>query len=90
MRLIDADALKEKKFPDREISGYGEGTAYRCGWNDAIEAICENEPTIDAVEVVRCKDCKYKYMYKSVWECPYGLMITADGYCNYGERKEGE
>lgn len=53
MRLIDADALIEKKFPDREISGYGEGTAYRCGWNDAIEAICENEPTIDAVEVKR-------------------------------------
>lgn len=71
MRPIDADALPRH--------GKRGGLVQ---WKDIAEA-----PTIDAVEVVRCKECKYKYMYKSVWECPYGLMITADGYCNYGERK---
>jgi len=46
MRLIDADALTEKKYTDKECSGCGEASAFRCGWNDAIDTICENAPTI--------------------------------------------
>ena len=82
-RYIDADALKEN-FINTDANGINlaiDRYALKC---------IDDAPTIDAVSVVRCKDCKYKYMYKSVWECPYGLMITADGYCNYGERKESE
>lgn len=41
-------------------------------------------------EIVRCRECKYKFMHGSVWECLYGLMIPSpDGFCSYGER-EGE
>ena len=47
MRLIDADMLAEKKFIAVELIGYGENVAYRIGWNDAIDAIIENEPTIE-------------------------------------------
>lgn len=47
MRLIDADALTEKKYTDKECSGCGEASAFRCGWNDAIDTICENAPTIE-------------------------------------------
>ncbi len=42
-RLIDADALKEIEFcglqADKKI-------IYQMGWNDAIDAIAENAPTI--------------------------------------------
>ena len=48
-RLIDADALAEHKFvciPHVSIDGKDAGTAYRLGWNTAIEAIMENAETI--------------------------------------------
>lgn len=44
MRLIDADALKELKFPNGE-------SEYVTGWNDAISAIMTFQPTIDAEPV---------------------------------------
>lgn len=43
-RLIDADALKERKFPNSE-------SEYATGWNDAISAIMTFQPTIDAEPV---------------------------------------
>ena len=43
---------------------------------------------IDAVPVIRCKDCKHRYIKNDVWTCPFGLMSGPDGYCSYGERKE--
>lgn len=39
-------------------------------------------------EVIRCKDCKHKYIKNDVWTCPFGLPSGPDGYCSYGERKE--
>jgi hypothetical protein len=48
-RLIDADALAEHKFvciPHVSIDGKDAGTAYRLGWNTAIEAVMENAETI--------------------------------------------
>lgn len=49
MRLIDAD------------SDYIQETIYRRGFKTRqdIEEWLNNAPTIDAVTVVRCKDCKY-------------------------------
>lgn len=49
--------------------------------------------TVDAVEVVRCKDCKH--WLKDVPGCTYnvgrcewaGYMVGAAGFCVYGERK---
>ena len=48
-------------------------------WDD-IEAA----PTVDAVPVVRCRDCR---KFKT-----YDCRMVASGYddfCSYGERKEG-
>lgn len=82
MRLIDADELKGKAFADPDD---GEYFVY-C--QDIDEA-----PTVDAVPVVRCKDCKY---YKpDEYECgcdfagglPY---VKAGDFCSYGERKVDE
>ena len=51
----------------------------------AIKLI-QDEPSVD---IVRCGECKYKFMHGSVWECLYGLMIPSpDGFCSYGERGE--
>lgn len=68
--------------------------AIQCDWcKDPIK----NLPSVDAVEVVRCKDCKYFEL--NHWD---GIIITAheicnkwadgcktnkDGYCFLGERK---
>lgn len=46
-RLIDANLLRYKAFADPDS---GEAIVYLQDIDDA--------PTVDAVEVVRCKDCK--------------------------------
>ena len=50
MRLINADALYEHKFVSTECflranqeAGYD---IYKRGWNDAIDAVIDNAPTI--------------------------------------------
>ena len=53
MRLIDADALGVGRCSKDILPA-----AYCAGWNGLIELI-EKAPTIDAVPVVRCRECKY-------------------------------
>ena len=50
MRYIDADKLKDIKFNSISNDKYG---IYRMGWNDAIDAVVDNEPTADVRENVR-------------------------------------
>lgn len=51
---------------------------------DCIEAVIE-APAADVVEVVRCKDCEFRYTK----ECPqFILPLDDNGFCSYGERKE--
>ena len=71
-RLIDANALMKEAC--------AEG-AY--GYVDAKQ-IAE-APTVDAVEVVRCKDCKHRY--SDSW-CEY-VDDDDNFYCARGERKDG-
>ena len=58
-------------------------------WVDRIETILKAQPTIDAVEVVRCKDCVH---YKGHWYCetwnnsPGFPAVKEDGFCNMAER----
>lgn len=84
-RLIDADAFLEKM---KRTSRYF----------DVIFDV-EEMPTVDAVEVVRCRECKYHYWEqepchgKSVHYCklPHmrGVELFKEFFCYYGERKEG-
>lgn len=48
-------------------------------------------PTIDAVPVVRCKDCKYTYINPSgAILCSSSMhMKKQDGFCDYGDIKDG-
>lgn len=55
MRLIDADELKHHKFltPDAvEAKKWlpAETKGYQLGWNDAIDAIVDNAPTVEITE----------------------------------------
>lgn len=85
MRLIDADAL-EDVLHNHGFWYCGE-TEYTNGVVDgfslAIDDVKE-APTIEAVQVVRCKDCKYcngEYEY-----CYFEIFVKPDGYCSYGEK----
>lgn len=61
--------------------------------------VIDNAPTVDAVPVVRCKECKHWKLIDSLnphRECQifyglheYGYLTSADDFCSYGERKEG-
>lgn len=98
MRLIDADwvlgHLKPYEQFDEEWSVTG-GTALRL-----IHNAVDNAPTVDAVVVTRCKDCKH-FNHKRM-ECEneaistdheggaqYSLNFWPDDFCSYGEPKEG-
>lgn len=81
MRLIDADALKE---------WFRGGIVHL--WTDDIINRINHTPTIDAVPVVRCKDCKHYHADT--------LTCQNDGcgaehpnwygndFCSYGERRD--
>lgn len=93
MRLIDADKLLEiyKKWIPELLSEEDEGD--RRGVETCI-AVLEDMPTMDAVEVVRCKDCLYSRERYGHIECIHGVSYRntwnkPDFYCSYGERKEG-
>ena len=57
---------------------------------DVIDAIVDSTPTVDAVEVVRCKDCKQFRKKGEGYGCCLEGYGNVDGnhYCSYGERKE--
>lgn len=84
-RLIDANALIE--FVDTRTSKW----IYK---PDLFWAI-EQQPTVDAVEVVRCKDCK-NYVVDGLWcnsNCCVGENHAnwyPDDFCSYGERKDND
>ena len=54
----------------------------------------EDAPTVDAVEVVRCKDCKYRkrplFAGNGIYCVENRRHFELDDFCSYGERREGE
>ena len=92
MRLIEADALHEKV--KMETNPYGKPTIDYDSGVKVLEWI-EQAPTVDAVPVVRCKDCKYRFKNNghSKDGCPIidaNIWMDDDDFCSHGERKEGD
>ena len=85
-RLIDADALHRKV--KMETNPYGKPTIDYDSGVKVLEWI-DKAPTIDAVEVVRCRYCAVPH--NKYIGCPKlnGLVTPPDFYCPFGERKEG-
>lgn len=68
--------------------------AYAVIVDDAVYDVVQIEtleglPSVDAVEVVRCEDCKYYHpSYCEIWS-RFGTMQTREnGYCYMGERND--
>ena len=57
--------------------------------NDVFNAI--KQLPSEQPEIIRCKDCKHKYIENMVWVCPFGLPGGEEFYCGYGaEPYKGE
>lgn len=82
MRLIDADALKTiKSIQSADFNSI-----------ETIRKWIDDAPTIDAVEVVRCKHCRRWLNGDDTygtcqWNEYQTLQTRYDDFCSYGERK---
>ena len=80
-RLIDANAL---------IAEYDR---VHIGEPGKARKLMEDAPTVDAVEVVRCRECDHKTHDGSgrpyCWQLKMYLNKELDFFCKYGKRKEG-
>ena len=94
-RLIDADALKTKAIRCETFNLYDAPIFLKAVGTKEID----KAPTIDAVEIVRCKDCKhYMPQKKSAhWENRASycnrivtIKVRPNDFCSYGERKDGD
>lgn len=78
--------------PLHALEGYSRAKQFYYG----LKGILEAAPTVDAVPVVRCRECKYfesdsgycnfhsqYYDGGGTWE-----IFKEDDFCSYGERKE--
>ena len=88
MRLIDADRALEIV----RDQGIAHPNAYHL--TNYATLILREAPTIDAVEVVRCRECNQGEVddpdFPDQYYCYAGLGWNhGDFYCAYGERKEG-
>lgn len=83
MRLIDADALMEKEY-----SWLRDGDVL---WRIPLSHI-DLAPTIDAVPVVRCRECIYATRPgDNIVYCDnFERDMMPDDYCSVGERKEAD
>lgn len=99
MRLIDSDELTTNVLTEDMMSDI---------WNDDVEAceafltLIKDAPTIDAVEVLRCKDCKYRLHLDATEHYPETYICRIDNisgtrkayrdewFCADGERRTDE
>lgn len=94
MRPIDADAVfrwyvetfSEKNIGERAMKP----NEIRFSMNDIRDNL-DNMPTIDAVPVVRCKDCKHRDPEDKKCDCGHDIRWQLprddDWFCKDGERR---
>lgn len=86
MRLIDADKLLQEIEFEYDLD-YGETLIDP---RDFADAVCDS-PTVDAVPVVRCRECRYYAASGATTSfCihPGGMKFTSDSdYCSRGQRR---
>lgn len=88
MRLIDADALNEKL--EALMHRYAKQGRKRVAEDyNFVMTVLMTGPTIDAVQVVRCKDCKHYYHYGRTSVLVDGTNKKA-GWCNRRVRYDEE
>ena len=98
MRLIDADALTDAvegitwyhiNSQGKMVSGARSDMEAWYKAQDIYNAI-ESAPTIDAVKVVRCKECKYCFngqCWKFDGLDKFDSKVAANDFCSRADRK---
>lgn len=63
----------------------------------AVKSILHSAKPIDAVPVVRCRDCKHAWIHPCGYvychrdgRNAYEMTFNLDSFCSYGERKDGD
>lgn len=105
MKLIDANELKHARFhmdkyytkvvPYSIESEGSKASAYMLGWNDALDAVMETAPTIDAVPVMHGE---WQFQYEDItteeplYQCSEcGGTYPKYNYCPYcGTKMDGK
>ena len=90
MSLINREALLSFEKMDADLCA-------TCGEHHTAEDVImmiKTAPTVDAVPVVRCRECKYRFKNNGHDKsgCPIidaNIWMDDDDFCSYGERKEG-
>ena len=85
MRLIDVDELGVGRCSKDVLPA-----VYCAGWNGLLGLI-EKAPTVDAVPVTRCKDCKHLVAVnvngKGIPTCRMsGMEVAPAEFCSRGEK----
>ena len=75
-RLIDAYSAKEAL----EYTLVGDSASM-------AERVIDSQPTVDAVPVVRCRECTE--FDETEHECSHWYGFRENDFCSYGKRKEG-
>lgn len=88
-RLIDANEIIKKAVP--HIKGEHGYSANIRNWAVLVGDI-QDAPTIDAVEVVRCRDCKHFTDGMAIGMCKRNpekpiIPMPYNAYCAFGKRK---
>lgn len=94
-RLIDADKriAEIKKIYCDGCDNY-DGVRCRACWVDDAICLIDDATTVDAVPVVRCRECKHCDPENYHCDHPMGtaapLRRKPDDFCSYGEQKDGD
>ena len=96
MKLCNLDEIKiQVKRQYEDCHGYsGNKKAIYREAILAVRSILHSAKTIDAVPVVRCRECKYRFKNNghSKDGCPIidaNIWMDDDDFCSHGEREEG-
>lgn len=102
-RLVNAntllDDMREASEPDARDGGWSAG--WRYGMDDAFQLVTAT-PTIDAVRVVRCRECRFEdcgeckeprnvahHSDEEGYSYEHFIDVDSEHCCSYGERKAG-
>ena len=89
MQLIDKNKLKAFPIRANHCDKEHANEHFLNGIETVLE-YAEQLPTVDAVSVTRCKNCRSYNKPKTGW-CEFHLdREHPDDFCSYGERKDGE
>lgn len=96
MKLIDADIFESVlDFADSDVCEESPDGHCDFGFSrENIRELLQDIPAIDAVPVVRCRECKYRFKNNGHDKrgCPIidaNIWMDDDDFCSHGERKEG-